>query len=185
MSELQPVPQPSHHLILLLLSPYFTAFRHFRINNNKSLLPDITIGESNIFPNICFSNFSSQGVNILDTCSRDTYALNQSLEFIRSSLNNLDVAAEFECAKGEQSFHNFWLHFNNSFLKSPKSILSYADNCLPSCLFSFQTSWDCPLNRKLFAMRRAVRQRDHSYSVLYRQPSLSDRRSLESLLYFV
>ena len=56
----QPVPQPSHHLILLLLSPYFTTFRHFRINNNKSLLPDITIGGSNIFPNIFFSNFLSQ-----------------------------------------------------------------------------------------------------------------------------
>ena len=42
-------------------------------------------------------------MNILDTCSRDTYALNQSLEFIRSSLNNLDVAAEFECAKGKFS----------------------------------------------------------------------------------
>ena len=30
----------------------------------------------------------SLGVNILDTCGRDTYALNQSLEFIRSSLSS-------------------------------------------------------------------------------------------------
>ena len=34
----------------------------------------------------------SLGVNILDTCSGDTYALNQSLEFIRASLNNFDVS---------------------------------------------------------------------------------------------
>ena len=53
---------------------------------------------------LIYSSF--QGVNILDTCSRDTYALNQSLEFIRSSLNHLDVASEFECAKGKRSFPN-------------------------------------------------------------------------------
>ena len=34
----------------------------------------------------------SLGVNILDTCGLDTYALNQSLEFIRASLNNFDVS---------------------------------------------------------------------------------------------
>lgn len=51
-----------------------------RVNNDPTLLPNITIG-----------------VHILDTCSRDTYALNQSLQFVRSSLNNLDTSA-FECA---------------------------------------------------------------------------------------
>lgn len=50
-----------------------------RVNNDTTLLPNITIG-----------------VHILDTCSRDTYALNQSLQFVRSSLNNLDTSA-FEC----------------------------------------------------------------------------------------
>ncbi|XP_037942460.1 metabotropic glutamate receptor-like [Teleopsis dalmanni] len=50
-----------------------------RVNNDTSLLPGITIG-----------------VHILDTCSRDTYALNQSLQFVRASLNNLDTSA-FEC----------------------------------------------------------------------------------------
>lgn len=50
-----------------------------KINNDPSILPGIKIG-----------------VNILDTCSRDTYALNQSLQFIRSSLNNMDSSA-FEC----------------------------------------------------------------------------------------
>ena len=51
-----------------------------RVNNDDTLLPNITIG-----------------VHILDTCSQDTYALNQSLQFVRSSLNNLDTSA-FECA---------------------------------------------------------------------------------------
>ncbi|PIK35489.1 hypothetical protein BSL78_27687 [Apostichopus japonicus] len=31
------------------------------------------------------------GVNIRDTCSQDTYALEQSLEFVRSSLTSVDV----------------------------------------------------------------------------------------------
>ncbi|XP_043243167.1 metabotropic glutamate receptor-like [Amphibalanus amphitrite] len=51
-----------------------------RINSDDSLLPDIPIG-----------------VNILDTCSTDTYALNQSLEFIRTSLDVMDTVS-FECA---------------------------------------------------------------------------------------
>ena len=33
-------------------------------------------------------------------CKQITNDLLQSLEFIRSSLNSLDVAAEFECARG-------------------------------------------------------------------------------------
>ncbi|XP_017126111.1 metabotropic glutamate receptor [Drosophila elegans] len=51
-----------------------------RVNNDSSILPGITIG-----------------VHILDTCSRDTYALNQSLQFVRASLNNLDTSV-FECS---------------------------------------------------------------------------------------
>ncbi|XP_030379803.1 metabotropic glutamate receptor [Scaptodrosophila lebanonensis] len=51
-----------------------------RVNNDSNLLPGITIG-----------------VHILDTCSRDTYALNQSLQFVRASLNNLDNSA-FVCS---------------------------------------------------------------------------------------
>ena len=50
------------------------------INNDTSLLPNITLG-----------------VNILDTCSKDTYALNQSLEFIRVSLDAMDVSG-LECS---------------------------------------------------------------------------------------
>ncbi|ACY70470.1 metabotropic glutamate receptor [Drosophila virilis] len=51
-----------------------------RVNNDTNILPGITIG-----------------VHILDTCSRDTYALNQSLQFVRASLNNLDTSV-FECS---------------------------------------------------------------------------------------
>lgn len=50
------------------------------INRNPDILPNISLG-----------------VNILDTCSRDTYALNQSLQFVRSLLNNMDTST-FECA---------------------------------------------------------------------------------------
>ena len=46
---------------------------------------------------------SCDGEPVMFVCviTRDTYALNQSLEFIRSSLSNLDVASQFECEKGE------------------------------------------------------------------------------------
>lgn len=50
-----------------------------RINNDTRILPNISLG-----------------VHILDTCSRDTYALNQSLQFVRASLNNIDISA-LEC----------------------------------------------------------------------------------------
>ncbi|XP_064488692.1 metabotropic glutamate receptor-like [Ornithodoros turicata] len=39
------------------------------------------------------------GTTILDTCSSDSYALNQSLEFIRASINTVDANA-FECSDG-------------------------------------------------------------------------------------
>lgn len=39
------------------------------------------------------------GATILDTCSSDSYALNQSLEFIRASINTVDANA-FECSDG-------------------------------------------------------------------------------------
>ncbi|XP_076261780.1 metabotropic Glutamate Receptor [Rhynchophorus ferrugineus] len=51
-----------------------------RINADPNILPNITIG-----------------AHIIDTCSRDTYALNQSLQFVRASaLNNIDTSS-FEC----------------------------------------------------------------------------------------
>ncbi|XP_015124933.1 metabotropic glutamate receptor [Diachasma alloeum] len=49
--------------------------------------------ENKILPGI------SLGVHILDTCSRDTYALNQSLHFVRASLSNLDISI-LECTDG-------------------------------------------------------------------------------------
>lgn len=48
--------------------------------NRKEILPGITLG-----------------VHILDTCGRDTYALNQSLHFVRASLSNIDISV-LECA---------------------------------------------------------------------------------------
>ncbi|XP_045107774.1 metabotropic glutamate receptor-like isoform X2 [Portunus trituberculatus] len=53
------------------------------INKDPFLLPNVTLG-----------------VHILDTCSKDTYALNQSLEFIRVSLNALDTSG-LECGDGK------------------------------------------------------------------------------------
>lgn len=51
-----------------------------QINKDRKMLPDITLG-----------------VHILDTCGRDTYALNQILHFVRASLSNLDISV-LECA---------------------------------------------------------------------------------------
>ena len=53
-----------------------------RINRNKRILRGIKLG-----------------VHILDTCLRDTYALEQSLEFIKAHMNTLDVS-EFTCRDG-------------------------------------------------------------------------------------
>ena len=54
------------------------------------------------------------GVNILDTCGRDTYALNQSLEFIRDSLNHFDVN-QYECSiDGKPTLGTPRLKFNTT-----------------------------------------------------------------------
>lgn len=55
-----------------------------RINNDTSLLPNITIG-----------------VHVLDTCSRDTYALEQSMDFIKAQFSTLDVA-DYLCKDGSE-----------------------------------------------------------------------------------
>nr|XP_061812206.1 metabotropic glutamate receptor 3-like isoform X1 [Nerophis lumbriciformis] len=52
------------------------------INRDRNLLPGIALG-----------------VHILDTCSRDTYALEQALEFVRASLTKVDDS-EFICPDG-------------------------------------------------------------------------------------
>ncbi|XP_053575730.1 metabotropic glutamate receptor 3 [Bombina bombina] len=53
-----------------------------QINRDSFLLPGIKLG-----------------VHILDTCSRDTYALEQSLEFVRASLTKVDET-EYMCPDG-------------------------------------------------------------------------------------
>lgn len=50
-----------------------------RINEDSRLLPEIRLGAI-----------------LLDSCSSSTYALNQSLEFIRASINTVESSA-FEC----------------------------------------------------------------------------------------
>ena len=43
---------------------------------------------------------------------RDTFALNQSLEFIRSSLNNLEMASQYECEKGKnEEIKFYWIFY--------------------------------------------------------------------------
>ncbi|XP_051952750.1 metabotropic glutamate receptor 3-like isoform X1 [Xyrauchen texanus] len=53
-----------------------------QINQDVGLLPGVALG-----------------VHVLDTCSRDTYALEQALEFVRASLTKVDDA-EFICPDG-------------------------------------------------------------------------------------
>ncbi|XP_072257847.1 metabotropic glutamate receptor 3 [Pyxicephalus adspersus] len=53
-----------------------------QINRDSTILPGVKLG-----------------VHILDTCSRDTYALEQSLEFVRASLTKVDEA-EYVCPDG-------------------------------------------------------------------------------------
>lgn len=54
------------------------------INNDSSILPHVTLGAS-----------------IFDTCSRDTYALEQSLEYVRASMTSLTaIDAVYRCGDG-------------------------------------------------------------------------------------
>ncbi|XP_056137130.1 metabotropic glutamate receptor 3 [Lampris incognitus] len=59
-----------------------------RINADRTLLPGVTLG-----------------VHILDTCSRDTYALEQALEFVRASLTKVDDT-EFICPDGSYALQD-------------------------------------------------------------------------------
>lgn len=52
------------------------------INKDTSLLPGVTLG-----------------VHILDTCSADTYALEQCMDFIKAQLTTIDLA-EYQCDDG-------------------------------------------------------------------------------------
>lgn len=57
------------------------------INNDPRILPNITLG-----------------VHILDTCLRDTYALEQSLDFIMPHMRTLD-ASRYQCSSGVSPGH--------------------------------------------------------------------------------
>ncbi|XP_069792358.1 metabotropic glutamate receptor 2 [Narcine bancroftii] len=58
------------------------------INKDADILPGIKLG-----------------AHILDTCSKDTYALEQSLEFVRSSLTKVDET-EYICPDGSYAIHD-------------------------------------------------------------------------------
>ncbi|XP_061629762.1 metabotropic glutamate receptor 3 [Phyllopteryx taeniolatus] len=58
------------------------------INRDRLLLPGVTLG-----------------LHILDTCSRDTYALEQALEFVRASLTKVDDS-EFICPDGSYALQD-------------------------------------------------------------------------------
>ena len=55
------------------------------INKDKTILKDVTLGAT-----------------IMDTCSRDTYALEQSLEYVRASMSSLD-ASTYSCTDGSEA----------------------------------------------------------------------------------
>ncbi|XP_072540676.1 metabotropic glutamate receptor 2 [Salminus brasiliensis] len=59
-----------------------------KINQDDKILPGITLG-----------------AHILDTCSKDTYALEQSLEFVRASLTKVDDN-EYTCPDGSYAVHD-------------------------------------------------------------------------------
>ncbi|XP_028680726.2 metabotropic glutamate receptor 3-like [Erpetoichthys calabaricus] len=58
------------------------------INKDEKILPGLKIG-----------------AHILDTCSKDTYALEQSLEFVRASLTKVDET-EYICPDGSYAIHD-------------------------------------------------------------------------------
>ena len=58
------------------------------INRDERILPGIRLG-----------------AHILDTCSKDTYALEQSLEFVRASLTKVDDS-EYTCPDGSYAIHD-------------------------------------------------------------------------------
>jgi hypothetical protein len=60
-----------------------------RINADDKLLPGIRLG-----------------CHILDTCLRDTFALEQSLEFIKPYMSSLDATDEHLCADGRPPSSN-------------------------------------------------------------------------------
>lgn len=58
------------------------------INKDGSILPGVKLG-----------------AHILDTCSKDTYALEQSLDFVRASLTRVD-GSEHICPDGSYAVHD-------------------------------------------------------------------------------
>lgn len=55
---------------------------------------DLINGDHRLLPNVTL------GAHILDTCQRDTYALEQSLEFIKPYMSSMD-GHEYQCSDGQ------------------------------------------------------------------------------------
>ena len=56
-----------------------------KVNEDDTILPGVRLG-----------------ANIMDTCSRDTYALEQALEYVRASMTSLETP-RYECNDGSQA----------------------------------------------------------------------------------
>jgi len=87
------------------------------INRNRSLLPGVVLG-----------------AYVLDTCSHETYALDQSLEYVRASLNIFDPSM-FRCDDGS----------NPDIVNQPEPVIgvvggSYSSVSTQVKLHPFQTS---------------------------------------------
>lgn len=56
-----------------------------RINNDPSILPGLTLG-----------------VHMLDTCNRDTFALDKTLEFLRAHMSSINFDSDYRCPDGQK-----------------------------------------------------------------------------------
>ncbi|RWS30181.1 metabotropic glutamate receptor-like protein [Leptotrombidium deliense] len=68
------------------------------INADNTLLPNLTLGKFSSLYKIEINELRSPGAHILDTCSRDTYALEQTMEFVKSSFTTADrTSDDYQC----------------------------------------------------------------------------------------
>lgn len=79
-------------LSLILLTPAY-------LFSSSHLLISCVHFFSLLFFFFLYIDVQQLGLIILDTCSSDSYALNQSLEFVRASINTVEASA-FQCSDG-------------------------------------------------------------------------------------
>lgn len=72
-----------------------------KINRNQSLLPGVNLGRFALLP-LSFTVYAL-GVHILDTCTNEGIALEQTLEFIKTAINQADSDDEkYQCSDGSK-----------------------------------------------------------------------------------